>query len=314
MPTRSKFANLYLYNDTTDKAEKFIQFRSLVCGTGYDSNMNIIDEYLSTHNTNITNINTKIDEIFIQHGGETLINATTLSLKPKSYYENVANTYNATCGYSDNLYSLVLSNTEISIPDNIFTLRFPAPNNFVKGSTFYFSGTEYTPLDPAFDEGQVVLLNFDKTTAKCYFSSGSGKGVATDITINPIEGLESTNVQGAFVELLAKITTNTTNIATNTLNISKIVDGTTKVAKAAQADNATNATTAVNSTQLGGKDLSYVLNYNNLTNKPIGGGIQVSSVAPSVALTTLLWIDLGNNAMAKYSNGSAWIPVGTVWK
>lgn len=44
------------------------------------------------------------------------------------------------------------------------------------------------------------------------------------------------------------------------------------------------------------------------------GGAVVSSIAPDVSKTTLLWVDLGDNAILKYSDGSQWLPVGSAWR
>lgn len=314
MPTETSFAKLYLYNDSTDKEKKFIEFRSNLAGVAEDSNMNKIDALLSSQNASITTIDTKINQIFVTEGGETVINADSLNLKKDTYFENVAGTYNAICAYSSNVYTLTLLNSEINITDDLFTLRFAAPNDYQENSTFSFGGVVYTPSDPAFEASQVVLINFDKTTSKCYFSSGSGKGVATDITLVAIPGLDSTTVQGALEELTTKISANTNSINTLNTNVTNITNGTTVVPKANHAVSADSATTATNSTQLGGRDLAYVLDYNNLTNKPQEGGLVVSSAAPAVSRTTILWVDLGNSAILKYSDGTQWIPVGAVWK
>lgn len=317
MPSQTSFAKLYLYNDTDDKQKKFIEFRSNLCGLAEDSSMNKIDSILSSHDTSIKGINDKLDGIFTDVGGEQVVNASFLNMKKDSYFENVAGTYNASCSYSTNQYSLTLLNNEIEITESIFTLRFASPNEWVDGSNFLFDGNVYTPVDPAFISGQIVLLNLNKDTKMCYFSSGSGKGEAIDITVSEIPGISAGNVQDALSELLEKINKNVQDIVSINQNITNIVDGTTPVAEATHstnADNAINATNAENSSTLEGKDLAYIMDYNNLTNKPTEGGLVVSSEQPDVSRNTILWVDLGNNAILKYSDGDQWIPVGSVWK
>ena len=315
MPSQTNFAKLYLYNDSTDKEKKFIEFRSNLCGTAEDSNMNKIDNLLSSQNTSISNINTKLNQIFVQdESGNNVVNASSLNLKGDTYFENVAGTYNAICAYSSNIYTLTLANTNINISENIFTLRFAAPNSYQENSSFVFGGITYTPVDPAFETGQVVLINFDKSTSKCYFSSGSGKGTADGITIVAIPGISSGNVQGALEEIMTAINGHTSNINSTNTRIDGIINGTTTVGNASHAGTADTATSAGDASALSGKDLSYVMNYNNLTNKPAESGVIITSTAPDVSRTTMLWIDLGNSAVLKYSDGTQWLPVGSVWK
>lgn len=181
MPSQTSFAKLYLYNDSTDKEKKFIEFRSNLCGTAEDSNMNKIDTLLSSQNT-------KLNQIFVQDkSGNSVVNASLLNLKEDTYFENVAGTYNAICAYSSNTYALTLTNTNINISENIFTLRFAAPNSYQENSNFVFGGTTYTPVDPAFETGQVVLINFDKSTSKCYFSSITVDSALSDTSTNPVQ-------------------------------------------------------------------------------------------------------------------------------
>ena len=211
-------------------------------------------------------------------------NADTLEHKDKSYYVNISGTYNANCSYSNNTYMLSLSDTSITVTNTVFTLRFIAPNEYQEFATFTFGEDVYTATDAYFVSGQVVLLNFNKNTLKCYFSSGSGgsfSGSAADVSIDTISGISALNVQDAFEE---------------------IMNGTAKVG---------------DSNLIGGKTLEYITDYNNLTNKPTisaGGGVVVSAEQPDISKTDFLWVDLGNNAILKYSTGTEWVPVGSVWK
>lgn len=281
--------------------------------------------------------------------------AQTLGGKYPEYYKNVAGLYDATCTYSNNEYYLTFVDKDIlDIGHNIYTLRFVAPNDYQENSSFLveiptgikvedgseeegveedvesaeeelssmartkleygYDIMEYTPKDPAFTQGQVVLLNFDSTTAKCYFSAGSGTGgagIASDLIIEPeISGL-SNNVQGALTELNQKLNTlisDYNNLGTQigevTNNISQIVSGGTTVKNAENADT------------IGGKDINYLLDFNNLKNVPEfkGGGVTVSTTAPDVSETDILWIDINSTpGVAKYSNGTSWLTVGATW-
>lgn len=57
------------------------------------------------------------------------------------------------------------------------------------------------------------------------------------------------------------------------------------------------------------------IDYNALANKPNLEDISttvISAQAPSNKKS--LWVDTANSSILKYYNGSAWIPVGAVWK
>lgn len=144
------------------------------------------------------------------------VNADLLNKKDSSYYQNVAGVYNANCTYSENLYTLTLTDLDITLDKTVFTLRFIAPNDYQENSNFSFNGITYTPTDPSFILNQVVLINFNSDTSKCYFSSGSGGAkIASDISIDAISGLNADNVQTA-IETLQTNKQNTGDYATNT--------------------------------------------------------------------------------------------------
>ncbi len=42
-----------------------------------------------------------------------------------------------------------------------------------------------------------------------------------------------------------------------------------------------------------------------------GGGTHVGNTAPTNP--KMLWIDTGNNNVAKYYNGTAWVPIPSTW-
>lgn len=56
MPSNTSFAQLYLYNNTTDKETLFSEFRERLAGTAETSNMQKIDKLLSQDNDRITNL------------------------------------------------------------------------------------------------------------------------------------------------------------------------------------------------------------------------------------------------------------------
>lgn len=319
MPSNTKFANLWLYNDTSDKMKLFIDYRTHMAGDADDSNMNKIDRWLSTLNDSTSRLKVKLEQIAPEDTeGEIHINSDTLDGKDSTYFESIAGTYNAACAYSNQTYSLSLLDSSISIKDNLFTLRFAAPNNYVDGSIFQFDGQNYTPSDPAFDASQVVLINFDKSNLKCYFSSGSGKGTADKITIISIPDLPNAkNVQQALEALVGKTNSNSESIQQLEQNVNTVIDE--KISDIQQSiTNITNGDTVVSSAEnantVGGKDLSYIMDYNNLTNLPVGGGSIISNTAPSVSLTNTLWVDTSSGkGILKYSNGTSWVNVTPVW-
>ena len=54
MPSETSFAKLSLYDNSTDKTEKFGDFRAALAGTDSTSNMNKIDVLLKKHNDDLT--------------------------------------------------------------------------------------------------------------------------------------------------------------------------------------------------------------------------------------------------------------------
>ena len=89
--------------------------------------------------------------------------------------------------------------------------------------------------------------------------------IASNISNTQISGLSSTNVQNSLAELSSRATSLDTRITSTTSDVEDILDGTTEVPYATRA---TSASSANNSTTLNGYNFSYVMNYNNLTNKP----------------------------------------------
>ena len=129
MPTQTEFAKLYMYdNSPEDSGELFLTFRTNICGTGTDSNMQKIDSYLKKYDISI----------------------------------NSAAIYNATCSFATSQYTLVLPDS-VSIPTaNLFSLRFISSKDFVEGETFLFDGVTYSPVNADFKSGELLLVNFDK--------------------------------------------------------------------------------------------------------------------------------------------------------
>ena len=138
MPTQTEFAKLYMYdNSPEDSSELFLAFRTNICGTGTDSNMQKIDSYLKQYNASI----------------------------------NSAAIYNATCSFATSQYTLVLSDSVSTPTANLFSLRFISSKDFVEGETFLFDGATYNPVNADFKSGELLLVNFDKENQKCYFGA-----------------------------------------------------------------------------------------------------------------------------------------------
>ena len=138
MPTQTEFAKLYMYdNSPQDASELFLTFRTNICGTGIDSNMQKIDSYLKKYNTSI----------------------------------NSAAIYNATCSFATSQYTLILSDSVSTPTANLFSLRFISSKDFVEGETFVFNGVTYNPVNADFKSGELLLVNFDKENQKCYFGA-----------------------------------------------------------------------------------------------------------------------------------------------
>lgn len=138
MPSQTEFAKLYMYdNSTEDSSELFITFRTKLCGTETDSNMQKIDSYLKKYNTSI----------------------------------NSAAIYNANCSFSASQYTLILSDSVSTPTANLFSLRFISSKDFVEGETFLFDGITYNPINADFKSGELLLVNFDKQNRKCYFGA-----------------------------------------------------------------------------------------------------------------------------------------------
>jgi hypothetical protein len=91
---------------------------------------------------------------------------------------NSINFYNATCAYTTNLFTLTLTNSVTTKP-NYYSVLFKATNDWVAGSSFKIGTKAYTPVNASFSKDEIVLVNFDETTSKCFFKSGVTKTVTT---------------------------------------------------------------------------------------------------------------------------------------
>ena len=63
MPSQTNFAQLALYNNSTDATTKYGEFRAAIAGIDSDSNMNKIDRILQQNDTDINSINSSISSI-----------------------------------------------------------------------------------------------------------------------------------------------------------------------------------------------------------------------------------------------------------
>lgn len=91
MPSETSFAKLSLYDNSTDKTEKFGSFRAALAGTDSTSNMNKIDALLKSHDDSITALGTQIQQVSDDadtHFGT--IDADILALQKKNTEQDTA--------------------------------------------------------------------------------------------------------------------------------------------------------------------------------------------------------------------------------
>lgn len=91
MPSETSFAKLSLYDNATDKTEKFGSFRAALAGTDSTSNMNKIDALLKSHDDSITALGTQIQQVSDDvdtHFGT--IDANILALQKKNTEQDTA--------------------------------------------------------------------------------------------------------------------------------------------------------------------------------------------------------------------------------
>lgn len=91
MPSETSFAKLSLYDNSTDKTEKFGSFRAALAGTDSTSNMNKIDALLKSHDDSITALGTQIQQVSDDadaHFGT--IDANILALQRKDTEQDTA--------------------------------------------------------------------------------------------------------------------------------------------------------------------------------------------------------------------------------
>lgn len=72
--------------------------------------------------------------------------------------------------YADNVYTL----TGVTNFDTYNTIRFKAPNNYVIGAKFKIGTDIYDPVNADFENGELLLVTFDKVQKKVFFKSGGG--------------------------------------------------------------------------------------------------------------------------------------------
>lgn len=128
---------------------------------------------LNTTNTNVSNLTTEITNA---RGGE--VNLDTRMDKVDSKIGDIA-VYNATCTYSNPNFTLILTNAPTTLPD-FFTIRTKMPNAWVDGSSIEIGAKIYTTTNVSFENGDVVIINFDEVANKCFFKSG---GVGANETL-----------------------------------------------------------------------------------------------------------------------------------
>lgn len=73
--------------------------------------------------------------------------------------------------YADNIYTL----TGVTNFDTYNTVRFKAPNNYVMGAKFKIGTDIYEPVNADFENGELLLVTFDKVQKKAFFKTGGGE-------------------------------------------------------------------------------------------------------------------------------------------
>lgn len=73
--------------------------------------------------------------------------------------------------YADNVYTL----TGVTNFDTYNTVRFKAPNDYVMGAKFKIGTDIYEPVNAEFENGELLLVTFDKVQKKAFFKTGGGE-------------------------------------------------------------------------------------------------------------------------------------------
>jgi len=73
--------------------------------------------------------------------------------------------------YADNVYTL----TGVTNFDTYNTVRFKAPNDYVIGAKFKIGTDIYEPVNADFENGELLLVTFDKVQKKAFFKTGGGE-------------------------------------------------------------------------------------------------------------------------------------------
>jgi hypothetical protein len=208
---------------------------------------------VSALSQNVTNLKTEIENA---RNGEVDLDTrldkvdTQLSESAKQADLDAVALYNATCVYTTNVFTLTLAKAPTTLP-NMYTVRVKTTNDWVDSSTIKIGTKTYTVSNAAFVNGDIVMINVDEVTAKCFFKSGGGGGltetlpqqvdtftaVAGDGVINLTWSNSNTNYLAGYYIIYKQ-----GSVAPTTLNDGSKIDITNPSATSQQITGVTNGT------------------------------------------------------------------------
>ena len=102
-------------------------------------------------------------------------NGTNVKVSDMDLLEDVK-LYSGTCIFNDGNFEITASQLPLPMPD-IFSIRIKTPQAWVDGSHIIVGGVTFTPVNPSFETGEILTINFDNGgTKNCFFKSGGGVG------------------------------------------------------------------------------------------------------------------------------------------
>lgn len=172
MPSKSSFADLWLFDADLDKTQTFITYRDYTSGTEDTSNFQIIDRLFKSQNDSINNITS-----------HPVIYDVTAQPTSGSY---------------------LITGVPTTAPA-IYSIRFVTPKEYAENETLTINGTVYvlqttigeSLVDDAWANGVLLTLDIDANRHIGFIvESGSGESITVN-SIAPVDGnitLNSTNI------------------------------------------------------------------------------------------------------------------------
>lgn len=178
MPSLSEFASLYLFDGVDDATQSFLEYRVDTSGTQASSNMRKIDKLFQEQHTKLLQIQS-------------------------STYDVVLETDPSTPG----IYTVIGVPTDTQ---DIYTIRFLAPKNYVEGETLTINGTIYPILsiqmesisDDAWTSGALITLDISVVSQTAFTKSGTaGEAATIDVgTVSTVDYGTGSNVTNSGTE------------------------------------------------------------------------------------------------------------------